>query len=174
MTDDTPEVAMPRDTLLLFALDLPTEAVAALRGDAGALARALGLPSLTPHRVEVVDLADLTGLGLATYLTEGLGLDPSQITADRGQIDALRGPVLVLQTGALIPDVLTPAPALRLIATYPLPTTPVRFEPLPDAAATGLLPQGKPVWSDARMGGMVATAALIFIALFTLAFIWMA
>ena len=174
MTDGTPDIAVPRDTLLLFALDLPVEAVEVLRGDAGAMARALGLPSLAPHRVEVVDLADLTGLGLATYLTEGLGLDPGQITADRAQIDALRGPVLILQTGAAIPGALAPAPALRLIANYPLPTAPIRFEPLPDAAATGLLPQGKPVWSDARMGGMVATAALIFLALFTLAFIWMA
>ena len=71
MTAGTPEVAVQRDMLLLFALDLPAEAVEFLRGDAGALAQALGLSSLAPHRVEVVDLADLAGVGLATYLTEG-------------------------------------------------------------------------------------------------------
>ena len=35
-------------------------------------------------------------------------------------------------------------------------------------------PDRKPAKSDARIGGMVATAALIFLALFTLAFIWIA
>lgn len=34
-------------------------------------------------------------------------------------------------------------------------------------------PPKKPM-SDARMGGMVATAVLVFLAVFTVAFVWMA
>jgi hypothetical protein len=33
-------------------------------------------------------------------------------------------------------------------------------------------PDRKPTKSEMRAGGMVATAALVFLALFTLAFIW--
>lgn len=32
----------------------------------------------------------------------------------------------------------------------------------------------KKKWSDARMSGMVATGVLVFLALFTVAFVWMA
>ncbi|MEO5621317.1 MAG: hypothetical protein ABIQ85_10385, partial [Cypionkella sp.] len=63
---------------------------------------------------------------------------------------------------------------LRLIGLYREDTPQIVFEPLPDAAATGEVPQGKPVWSNARIGGMVATAVLIFLAIFTVLFIWMA
>jgi hypothetical protein len=35
-------------------------------------------------------------------------------------------------------------------------------------------PDRKPTKAEMRTGGMVATAVLIFLALFTLAFIWMA
>jgi hypothetical protein len=35
-------------------------------------------------------------------------------------------------------------------------------------------PDRKPTKSEARMGGMVALAVLVFLALFTLAFIWIA
>ncbi len=35
-------------------------------------------------------------------------------------------------------------------------------------------PDRKPLKSEARMGGMVAMAVLVFLVLFTLAFVWMA
>jgi hypothetical protein len=35
-------------------------------------------------------------------------------------------------------------------------------------------PDRKPTKSEARMGGMVATLVLIFLALFTLIFVWIA
>lgn len=172
--------ASERRVLRLFALDLSPAEASALRApltdEADRLAPLLGLTRLNHAMAEVVEIADLADLGLAGYLTAAHGIPPSQLTPDRATLNSLTGFVLVLFCEALVsrPAQLHLDPRVTLIGTYAEDLPPVRFEPLPDAAALGLLPQGKPVWSDARIGGMVATAVLIFLALFTFAFIWMA
>ena len=37
-----------------------------------------------------------------------------------------------------------------------------------------MTPDGKPPKSDARIGGMVATAVLVFLAVFTILIVWIA
>lgn len=165
-----------RHVLRVFTLALPGAEIAALRGDADLLAALLGVDMLDPAGVEVFDLADLEGVGLAAYLTQGNGVAEAQIAADRARLSALRGPVLILHASAFDGRATTlhPDPRLRFVGRYgeELPP-PVQFEPLPDAAARGLLPQGKPVMSDARMSGMVATVVLLFLAIFTVIFVVM-
>ncbi len=166
-----------RGMLRLFALDLPRAQAEALRGNAAALARLFGVAALDADGVEVLDLADLDELGLALYLTEGEGLDPSEIAPQQAEIDALTGHALILHSSAARGQALqlVPDPALRLIGAYVILNPPVLFEPLPRGGAEGTLaPPARAPKSDARIGGMVATVVLLFLALFTVAFIWMA
>jgi hypothetical protein len=112
-----------------------------LRRDKAALAETLlGDPHLDPAFIEIFDLADLAGVGLSAYLTEGLGVPVASIS-NPAQLDALTGPVLILLSKALHGrDVtLTPDPRLTLVGTYAEERPPVHFEPLPTAAAEGHL-----------------------------------
>lgn len=168
-----------RNVLRLFALDLPRAEVAKLEkspeGD-DLLAALLGVEALDRASVEVFDVKDLTGIGLAGYLMAGDGIPAAQVEPDRQRLEEVSGGVLLVYSEAFPtrPLTLTPDPRLRLIGIYREDTPQIVFEPLPDASAHGEVPQGKPVWSNARIGGMVATAVLIFLAIFTGLFIWMA
>jgi hypothetical protein len=168
-----------RRVLRLFALDLPRAEVEGLEkspeGD-DLLSALLGVDALDRAAVEVFDVEDLTGIGLAGYLMAGDGIPEAQIEPDRQRLEEVTGGVLLVYSEAFParPLTLTPDPRLRLIGLYREDTPQIVFEPLPDAAAMGEVPQGKPVWSNARIGGMVATAVLIFLAIFTVLFIWMA
>lgn len=122
-----------------------------MQGDTAALAAGLlGLSDLDPAFVELFDTADLSSLGLSGYLAEGLGVPDAQIAPQRARLDALQGPVLILLSSALQGRgaTLTPDPRLTLIASFTEDHSPVHFEPLPGAAATGALaptcPQGRP------------------------------
>ena len=113
-----------------------------LRRDKAALvADLLRDPDLDPAFVEIFDLADLSGVGLAGYLTEGLGVPDAAVAADRTRLDALPGPVLILLSKALHGRAvtLTPDPRLTLQGSYVEDRPPVHFEPLPSAAARGVL-----------------------------------
>lgn len=101
----------------------------------------LGDPDLDPAFIEIFDLADLSGVGLSGYLTDGLGVPDAALSRDRARLDALKGPVLILLSKALHGRevTLTPDPRLTLVATYAEDRPPVHFEPLPTAAAQGTL-----------------------------------
>jgi hypothetical protein len=178
-----------RHTLRVFALDMTAAEVAALRDTdtvlapgqviphlrAEATARLLGVP-VDVTQVDVFHTDDIEAIGLAAYLIEGNAVAETQIAADTDMLDAHRGYVLALRAQAFGGQAatLTPAPQLRLMGTYTEETPPVRFEPLPSAAATGVLTGGRPPMSDARIGGMVATFVLVFLAALTTLMIWIA
>ena len=161
-----------RHTLRVFSLDMSKAEVKALEDPAVLL----GLPGLEPVRFDLIELADLEGVGLTRYLIEGSGGSEGQIAADRGVLDGLAGFVLILRSpnDGVPAAVLRPDPRLRLIGFYTEDVPPVTFEPLPEVAAEGLLPQGKPVMSDARIGGMVATVVLVLMFVMVAVVIWMA
>lgn len=118
-----------------------------MRRDKGRLVQALlGDPDIDPAHVELFEVADLSDLGLAGYLTEGLGIADAALVADRPRLDALKGPVLILLSQALHGRevTLTPDPRLTLIGTYREDRPPVHFEPLPTTAATGTLTPALP------------------------------
>lgn len=110
------------------------------RDKARLAAELLGDPDLDPAFVEIFDLSDLAGVGLSTYLTDGLGV-PATTIHDPARLDALKGPVLILLSKALHGRevTLTPDPRLTLVGTYAEERPPVHFEPLPSAAAQGTL-----------------------------------
>ena len=165
-SDATEGLVLPegeRHVLRVFTLNLPAAEVAQLPDKADLLAALLGVEVLDAAGVEVFDLADLAGLGLAAYLVEGNGAAEAQIAADRDRLDALTGAVLILHSAAFEGRAtrLHPDPRLRLIGTYSEDPPPVRFEPLPDAAARGLLPQGRPVATDMRRAARITAAILL-------------
>ena len=106
----------------------------------------LGDPDLDPAYVEIFDVADLSGVGLSGYLTEGLGVPEAALARDRLRLDSLTGPVLILLSRALHGRevTLTTDPRLTLVGTYVEDRPPVHFEPLPTAAATGTLTPNLP------------------------------
>ena len=162
-----------RHVLRVFALNLPAAEVARLSGKADLLAALLGVEALDPSAVEVFDLADLAGLGLAAYLVEGNGAAEAPIAADCDQLDALTGAVLILHSAAFEGRAtrLHPDPRLRLIGRYGQDLPPALFEPLPDAAAKGLLPQGRPVATDMRRAARITVALLLIAAVLLVAVI---
>jgi hypothetical protein len=178
-----------RHTLRVFALDMTASEVAVLREAeadlepgqvvpflrAEAAARLLGV-AVDVAQVEVFHSDDVEAIGLAAYLTEGNAVSQAQIAADAGMLDAYRGYVLTIRSQAFGGQaaVLHPDPKLRLMGTYAETVPPVRFDPLPTSSATGVLGGGKPPMSDARMGGMVATVALIVMFALTAFVIWFA
>jgi hypothetical protein len=173
--------------LWLFTLDMTAAEVAALLHPQPAFpqeplldlrpnpqADLLGVDHVDEDFVEIFDLANLAGLGLAEYLIVGNGIPETQVAPDRARLDALKGHVLILFESAISdwPVTLNPDPRLILIGSYTEEVPPVKFEPLPNADAKGILTPPAQKYSNARMSGMVATAALLFLAVFTVVFVW--
>lgn len=136
-------------------------------------AELLGDPDLDPAFVEIFDVADLSGVGLAGYLTDGMGVPEAALTADRSRLDALTGPVLILLSKALHgrAATLAPDPRLTLVGTYVEDRPPVHFEPLPSATAQGTLTPDLPTDRAPQRPGaalLLFGAALVLVALVAL------
>ena len=147
-----------------------------LRDKAALAASLLGDGDLDPAFVEIFDVADLAGLGLPSYLAEGIGLPDAMLEADRARLEAVTGPVLVLLSKALHGRDVTLRldPRLTLIGTYAEDRPPVHFEPLPSTAATGILaPTAPPGPAPQRpMGAFVLLG--VALALVALVAVWLA
>ena len=166
--------AHERDGIRVFSARLPPEELK--RDKAGLAADLLGDTDLDPAFIEIFDTADLSGLGLAGYLTEGLGVPDAALAADRARLDALQGPVLILLSKALHGRAVTlsPDPRLTLVGTYAEARPPVHFEPLPTAAAEGTL---TPVLPPDRIPQRPTSAFLLLgaaLALIAMVALWLA
>ncbi|MDP3195489.1 hypothetical protein [Tabrizicola sp.] len=142
-----------------------------LQGDKARLVPVLlGDPDLDPAYVEMFDVADLSDIGLAGYLTEGLGVPDTALSADHAKLKAIQGPVLILLSKALHGRevTLTLDPRLSLIGTYREDRPAIHFEPLPTAAAEGVLsppplpapPPQRPILAFVLLGLALALVAL--------------
>ena len=131
--------ANDRDGVRVFTAKLAPDDLH--RDKARLAAELLGDSDVDPAFIEIFDLADLSGVGLSGYLTEGLGVPETALSSDRTRLDALRGPILILLSKALHGREVTlnPDPRLTLVATYAEERPPVHFEPLPTAAAEGTI-----------------------------------
>lgn len=131
MSDPLTIAAGEHGVIRVFALEMRPEQAAFLR-EPGAVDQMLGVEGLDPAQIDVIRLADLEDLGLAGYLTEGCGIPEDQIAPDRAKLAALTGYVLVLRSRAFGGRAvrLTPAPGLRLIASYREPGTDWRGGPI--------------------------------------------
>jgi hypothetical protein len=167
-------------TVRLFTLNLPREDIrfmATHHDRAGWLAGMLGVATVDAAQVEAFDLDDLGRMGIAGYLVEAHGLSPDLLASDADRLAALKGPVMILRSGAFGGRAvrLTPRPVLVLVGAWPEDgPPPVRFDHLPAKGAEGTIVASpvKPRMSDARMGGMVAMGALVVMFALTAVVIW--
>ncbi|MFW8635724.1 hypothetical protein [Cribrihabitans pelagius] len=112
-----------RGVVRLFALEMRPEQAAFLK-EPGALAQVLGLENsgIEPdmEQVEIFPAEDLEDIGLAGYLTEGLGVPQTQVEEDRAMLEALEGHVLLIRSRAFAGREvrLTPAQSITLKGTY--------------------------------------------------------
>ena len=166
--------AHDRTGVRVFSAALTTEEMQ--RDKATLVAQLLGDAKLDPAFVELFDVADLTDLGLAGYLAEGLGVPDAALAADRPRLDALRGPVLILLSKALHgrgAD-LTLDPRLTLVGTYAEDRSPVHFEPLPTTAAQGILNPVLPPDATPQRPGSALLLLGAALALVALGALWLA
>ncbi len=181
MTNDLEISAHIHDSVHVFALNLPPEEVPAFveaGPDRWPLKEALGAEALDPAGVDVIQIEDLTGVGLPGYLIDGSGMDPEAIEADRARLMVLSGHVLVIHSSAFqgTAQTLIPGPELTFIARYSGPGSSFVGEPLRSASAEGQISataEAAPP-SDAKMGGRVATIALLVLFLLVGLMIWVA
>lgn len=100
---------------------------------------------LRTAEIELFDLRDLQDLPLADYLSEGHGIGAAELAPMRGQINGLRGRVLILPSRAFGGRAMEMriGAALRLVGRFSeVAAAPARFEPLPAGEAEGTLAAG--------------------------------
>lgn len=112
------------NTVRLFHLDLPREAVERFATQAGTgewpLKYALGAKRLRPAFVDVVDIRDLEEMSLSQYMVQAHGASGEDFRQMRPRIDALAGHVVILPAQAFdnTSQDLTIAAPLRWIGTF--------------------------------------------------------
>lgn len=159
--------------LRLFALDIAPPLALRDKTPEG-IAGAFGV-LLNPDYVDVVDVAALGDMSLGTYIKQGYDFTPD--AADQLAIAALSGWVIIVMSRATdgAETTLDLTPGLRHVTTIGTPLALVPPTPLDSEAAKGVLtPQTKPAKTDARIGGMVATVALLVLFALTGLMIWIA
>ncbi|QPM90722.1 hypothetical protein [Pseudooceanicola algae] len=136
-----------RDAVFVLAADPEAPAMAALLaperlegGTGPTLARLLGLPETEAGAVDLINPSDLEGVGLATYLIDGMGLEAKSVNADRATLEALQGPVVLLRPRFLEgePRILQMSRGLSLVGRYDAPRQPIGLTPLRAVAASGI------------------------------------
>ncbi|MFM7333350.1 MAG: hypothetical protein ACKO1H_02890 [Tabrizicola sp.] len=148
-----------------------------LQRDKARLAEALlGDPDLDPAFIEIFEVADLSGVGLSGYLSDGLGVPDAALARDRARLDALEGPVLILLSRALHGRevTLTLDPRLSLVATYAEERPPVHFEPLPSVSAQSTLSPDLPPDRSPKRPGSAFIMLWIALVLTAATALWLA
>ena len=158
----------------VFAMDMPTQACEAFKSNPAALTAALGVTHIDDAHIEIFDVETIRDYGFAKYLTEAHGMNAEQIAPEATMLSAIDGHVLLVFSDALDRQTLAPNPPLRFIGRYSAALVVSPVQRIETEAAKGILPQRKPPKSDARMSGMVATAALLVMFLIVGIMIWIA
>lgn len=143
--------------------------------DLGALEQALGVIIAKPQDVQLVAADTLSDVSLAQFLTMAYGVDAAALTDLQ---DILADTFVIIRSGAFggVAVTLKDSSDAQLISTVAEdgPTAPA-LTPLTAETAKGTAPTGKPPKkpkSDARIGGMVATVALLLMGILVWLMIW--
>lgn len=130
-------------------------------------------------KIDVFAASKIAPVGMVAFLSEGHGIAEEDLRDWADRLDALRGTVVVLPARALAAgrgEIDLPA-AVQHVATFrEAAAAPASPMPLESAGAKGTL-SGAPAKapkSDARIGGMVALAVLLFLAVFVIVFVGIA
>lgn len=139
------------------------------------LAAAVGVAALVTEDVQIIHPRDLSDLGLRNFLEIGYGISDAQTQSLAGYTPVHC--LAILRAGAFGPDgiTLTPTDDAMLIGVFTeADAAPPNLAPLPSEGAKGIIapPPGKPAKSDARIGGMVATVALLVMFALVALMVW--
>ncbi len=141
------------------------------------LATVLGVDSLSAEDVQIVDLSAVRDMGLTTLLVEGYGVSEDDITSQTDTLNALKGHVAILRSGAFDGAAVTlkSTDEARLIATLHEPRMSAPT-PMPsyDSASGSSGGTGRKPISDKAMSGRIAMYALLAIFAFTALIVWLA
>lgn len=150
--------------------------LAASGAPAAAAARLLGLAGLVEGEVERLKLADLAGLGLAGYLSEGWDVPGAAMAADRARLEALRGEVFLVRSGAFggRRAELAPLPGVEILGPYPEARAPgaVPLPPRPEEPAV-LKPPPQPAPPPGTPRVPLALLALVSLPVLALLIWWL-
>jgi hypothetical protein len=175
--------ATERGVIRIFMANLTTEQAESFtespdEDTPAAINRALDVTYIDSDFVELFALSNLEWVGLAGYLTDGLGVAAEDVKPNASRLNAMSGQVLIVLSQAFggFETTITPTAPLKWIGTYTEEDANVKFEPLPSEGAKGTAeaPTGRPPKSDARVGGMIAMYALIAMFAFVGLLIWVA
>jgi len=147
-----------RNILRLFALELPSQQLSS--GNEQTATELLGVNDLDPEQIDLIDLADLTGIGLSQYLVDGFAISPDQL--DHASLDALTGQLLIIRSAAFRGSAatLTLSPHLTPIATISETPTNWTGGPLPTKSAhSRLIPRAER--ANARRNGATIFAVVV-------------
>lgn len=163
----------------VFQLSFTIETDIGIQADYARLEQALGAKIVTLNDVQIVSDDALHELGLAQFLMMGHGIANDDIAPHSQILNGLTGPFAIIRSGAFGPESITLRAdgEAKLVATFaeeraaPPPLTPLTSDST-DGAMPPAQPTSKPPKSDARIGGMVATVALILMGLLVWLMIW--
>ncbi|WP_373635760.1 hypothetical protein [Yoonia sp. SS1-5] len=154
--------------------DQPSDAILSKSSDG--LLQLFGTDALDPTYVDIIKIADLSSMQLTDYITQGYDMEPAP--HDVQAVNGIEGyAILVMSSATRGQEVSLTLPAsVRHVTTYVPEAQITVVEPLRSDAADGVIadPPAKPAKSDARVGGMVATLALIVLFLLVALMIWVA
>jgi hypothetical protein len=102
----------------LFAIDLSPEQ--AKQFGPVALSATLGGTSLDRNQVDILNIAELEDIGLAGYLTSGMGISDADVSDALPQLSTLSGHVALVRSAAFKgrAATLTPKAPLRWVASF--------------------------------------------------------
>lgn len=165
----------------IYDLTYPLEMEIAHMGTMDGLAKAIGVTALNSDDVQIVQMKAVEDLGLAAFLEMAYGIAAADITELTDTFDALSGSIAVLRSGAFPEEGFTGTPndqaRLVTVLTEEL-ASPTSITPLTSDASKGAITPpvttARKPKSDARIGGMVATAALLVMFALVGLMIWIA
>lgn len=174
MSDGLTVAAGEHGVVRVFTLDLPEEQCRFLR-EPGAAEQVLGCQGLVDAHIDVIRLDDLEDMGLAGYLTEGLGIPADQIEPDAARLSQLGGYVLIVRSSAFggAKTVLAPVAGVQLFAAYQEPGTDWSAAPMTaDSAMPFSTPKPSPRAARAEARKIGATLFGVVMAIILLVILW--
>lgn len=176
MNDTTTIPANDHGQIRIFAIDGdPADNLTDKTPDA--LFATFGAAPINPDFVDVVTPDDLGEMTLIAYLRKGYDIEPGAM--DLAQLSTVTGAFIVVMSRAFndAETTLHLHPSVRLVTTCADPVAIMPMTKIITPSASGIIPDApaaKPPKSDARIGGMVAMVALLFMFALVGLMIWIA
>lgn len=167
MPDPFKILSSERGVVRVFTTDLDSEGNAAITPENVHRLLGDGL-DLESSRIEVFPSTVLEAMGLSSYLMEGYGIPEAEMRGQVAALDALKGLVILVASGAFKGQVveLDPKPGIRFVGVFSEPATAPPEKMVSPRTAEGVIGGAEPVPLETRSGSMwpIAVIVLLFVA----------